>query len=859
MKIIFNQLKSPLCLLISFWRHLKKPNVHLPLLCLILFAVTYPFCSFGIRVSSVIAIITVLFYFHSSRWLWFLFFLIGSIFYGEFYYKSHGYWPSNFKHLWLICYVGALYLSFLILRVYLISLPIVKILRAIGFVPNISQTEREALEAGAVWMEKEYFKGYPDFKKLFSQPYPKLTNKEQTFIDKQTDNLCKISDEWKIIKTKKFPEEVERFLKQNKFLGMIIPEEHGGLGFSPLAHARVIEKISSANFPVAIITMVPNSLGPAELLLQYGTTKQQNKYLSRLAKGEEIPCFGLTEPQAGSDASSIRSGGVLFKGDDGRLKIKLSWEKRWITLSVKASLLGVAFQLKDPQNLYSNKENLGITCALIPANTPGVERGLYHDPMGIPFYNAPMKGKDVIIDAEDSIIGGLKQSGKGWKMLMECLVAGRGISLPSLSIGAGKRIAWIVKHHSSIRKQFGVPLAKFEGVQEPLTRIAGLTNLMAATQDYTLSALNQGIHPPIVTAITKHYTTEMVRKISLDGMDIMAGAGLSLGPKNMIANLYKSLPIAVTVEGANILTRTLIIYGQGSLRAHPYAYQEIKSLENNDFELFDKVFWSHLYQVICNTVRMYIMSLFRGYSYLSLSHLGREHRYIQKIAWSSSVFSWLTDHAIFLLGAKIKSKEKITGRFADMLSYQYMATALIWKWVNEGRDPKQWPLVHWGLDFCFYQIQLSVESLLLNLKWPFILWPVHKLLYLILRINPIGLAPNDKISDKLVNAFLEDEDLFSELTNNLYVHTDADHHMQKIKNTYKLVKQSEDTVKKIKQAIKQKKIPKKRVPFAMEEALKSKIITQQEFDNLKITQQARYEAIQVDAFTEEQYLNNTVV
>ena len=829
---------------------IRRPKIHWPFLFLIVFVLMYPTIPASLRLWALALPIFIFFYFQASLFFWFALLLLYSFFYGEFYHSSMHLGPELLKPIWLFLVVSSLYLVIVLLRPYVIAFPLVKILRALGFVPKISDTEREALDAGVVWMEKEFFKGQPNFKTLFSQPFPKLTKEEQDFLNQDTEQLCGMSTEWEIIKSKKFPKEMEDYLGSKKFFGMIIPKSYQGLEFSPLANSRVIEKISSTNIPLAIFTMVPNSLGPAELLLNYGTKAQKEKYLKNLALGQEIPCFGLTEPQAGSDASSIQSQGILFKDQkSGQLKIKLNWNKRWITLSSKATLLGVAFQLKDPDHLLSEKEEVGITCALIAADTPGVKRGLHHDPMGVPFYNAPMEGHDVIIDAEASIIGGLKEAGKGWKMLMECLVVGRGISLPSLAMGSSKRIAWVLAHHAKIRKQFGLSIGKFEGVEESLARVAGLTYLISASQNYTLSALNQGIHPPIVTAIAKYNTTELARQVSLEGMDVMGGAGLSLGPRNMTASVYTSLPIAITVEGANILTRTLIIYGQGSLRAHPYAYQEIKALEANDFRAFGRVLWKHTYQILCNTARMMILSLTRGYSHISLNYLGRGHRYLQKLAWSAALFSWLTNLALFVFGAQLKVKGKITGRFADMLSYQYMATALLWNWQKKGRSPSEWIVVRWGLDYCFYQIQTSVENILSNIKIPVI----RHLLFFLLRLNSIGSPPSDKISKKLVQAFLDDENFRDDLTGNIYLHKNEDHQMQKLKKAYHLVKKSENTVKKIKVAIKKKQLPKKRVKFLMLQALETRIISKEEFESLQLAEKARWDAIQVDAFTDEDY------
>ena len=724
-----------------------------------------------------------------------------------------------------------------------------------GFVPNISPTERQALDSGSVWIEKEFFKGRPNFKNLFSQPFPKITEQETSFINKETSQLCAIANEWNTFKSRKISDEVLEFIKKNKFLGMIIPKKYNGLEFSPAAHSKVIEKISSINVPVAIFTMVPNSLGPAELLLKYGTEPQKEKYLYNLAVGKEIPCFGLTEPQAGSDASSILSKGILFKGQDGKLRIKIHWNKRWISLSAIATILGVAFQLEDPDEILGKGKDVGITCALIPSETAGVKRGFYHDPMGVPFYNAPMEGENVEVLAEEAIIGGLEQAGNGWQMLMECLGVGRGISLPSLSIGTSSRIARIVSCHSSIRKQFNLPIGQFEGVEEVLARIAGLTYLMRATQNFTLSALNQGINATITTAITKYNLTEMARQVALDGMDIMAGAGISLGPKNFIASIYNSIPIAITVEGANILTRSLIIYGQGALRSHPFAYKEIKALEKNDFLAFDRVFWKHLYQIICNTVRFFILSIFRGYTHISPSYLGKGHRYIQKIAWSSIMFSWLTNIALFVFGSQLKIKEKLTGRFADLLSYQYMATAILWNWRCKGKSKTTWPAVKWSLDYCFYQIQVSVENILLNFHNPVLSFPARTLIYFLLRLNSIGAPPSDKLSKELSYNFLNNLDLREDLFGSSHLPENSEHQIRKLEDTYHLIKKCEKAVKKIRQAVKRKELPKKRTYLLLDLALQQEVISKEEHGQIKEAEEARRDVIQVDSFTESEYFS----
>lgn len=452
------------------------------------------------------------------------------------------------------------------IRRALVSSIIMKILGPI--MPTISETERTAIESGAVWAEGELFSGKPDFKKLMNEPYPTLTREEQAFLDGPVDELCSVVDDWEVWERREIPDAAWDIIKREKFLGMIIPKEYGGLGFSGLAHSEVILKLATRSIPVCITVMVPNSLGPAELLMHYGTDAQKKYYLPRLASGEEIPCFALTEPGAGSDAGSISSSGTVFRGADGKLQIRLNWNKRYITLAAISTLLGVAFKLRDPENLLGKGEDLGITCALVPAHVPGVVIGRRHDPLGTPFYNCPTQGHDVVIPL-DNVVGGVEGCGKGWRMLTESLAAGRGISLPAQSSGGTQLGTRVISAYASIRKQFGMPIGKFEGIEEPIARIAGFNYLLDAMRKYTLGAIDSGIKPAVVTAMAKYNSTEIGRKVINDAMDVSGGSGISRGPRNLLAHFYIATPIAITVEGANILTRTLIIFGQGALRAHP--------------------------------------------------------------------------------------------------------------------------------------------------------------------------------------------------------------------------------------------------------------------------------------------------
>lgn len=724
------------------------------------------------------------------------------------------------------------------------------VIRKGRFFPKISQTEKSALSAGAVWVEKEFFSGRPQLKTLFSHPLPSLTKEEEDFLNNETETLCSMIDDWKIYTTRTIPKEIDNYIRSRKFLGMIIPKVYGGLGFSHLAHSRILEKICSKSYAVGIYVMVPNSLGPGELIVHYGTDEQKKLFLPRLADGREIPCFGLTEPQAGSDASSIESKGVLFK-ENGKLKIRLSWNKRWITLSSVSTLLGVAFKLEDPEMLLGRGKDIGITCALVPASAPGILIGKRHDPMGIPFPNGPMEGRNVIISAEKNIIGGIKQAGRGWVMLMECLGTGRALSLPSLSLSSLKLLTRISCYHGLVRKQFGLSIARFEGVQEKLVQMSGLTFLSQSMLSYTLSALSMKIPSSLCSAMTKYQLTEMARKATVCSMDIMAGAGLSMGPSNYVALSYIGAPIAITVEGANILTRSFIIFGQGLIRAHPFAYKEIQALEENNIIHFDRYFWSHTAHVFKNLVRALVLSLTRGYFIFGWKEL-KGFRTWQKIAWASCVFSVLSEIAMVGLGGKLKIKEKLTGRFSDALMGLYMASGVLWYWSQSGKDKKLWPFAQWSIEYSLHLVQKSFEDICRNFQIPFFSWFFQKISFCFIRLNPLSLGPSDSLSNKISKSLLEDSQVLDRLTEG--IHISKDKRMKLLKVGYELSIKIRPIEMKIKQAVRDKKLEKKRIHLIKDEALEKGIITQEEHKQLSDLEKIGWEAIQVDSFTQKEYL-----
>jgi acyl-CoA dehydrogenase len=741
------------------------------------------------------------------------------------------------------------------LRKAIVSAPLMKVMK--GIIPKISETERTALEAGVVWVEGELFSGRPDFKKILSEPYPTLTEDERAFMQGPVRKLCAVLDDWQIWKTRELEEKVWKILREDGFLGMIIPKEYGGLGFSAMAHSEVIGTVSTRSIAAATTIMVPNSLGPAELLVHYGTQAQKDHYLPRLARGEEVPCFALTEPNAGSDAGSITSHGVLFKGDDGKIYMRLNWNKRWITLAAISTVLGIAFRLYDPENLLGKGEDLGITCALVPSNLPGVSIGRRHDPIYTPFYNCPTQGKDVVVSAADTIIGGVDMVGKGWEMLMDSLAAGRGISLPGQSAGGAKLATRVTSAHAAIRKQFGVPIGKFEGVEEPLARIAGTNYILESLRRFTVGAIDQGIKPPVITAIAKYQATEMGRKCVNDAMDVMGGAGISVGPRNLLAHLYISTPIGITVEGANILTRTLIVFGQGALRAHPYAFKEVDAIGRGDLAAFDDAFWGHIGHVVRNTFRSVLLSLTRGYLYPSPVG-GSVAVYYRRMAWTSASFAIMSDIAMGSLGGTLKMREKLTGRFADILSWMYIGSAVLRRYEAEGKE-EDLPFVHYSMQHCFFEIQKSFEGIFENIKVPGLSWFFKMVIGSWARMNTTGSDVKDWSSGKIAQLIQVAGPQRDRLTEGVYIPDDVNDQLARLEQAFAAVQAVEPIEKKIKKAVRSRVLPKKATVMLIDEAVEKNVITKEEGEQIRQAEAFRFDAIQVDDFSEEEYHSKDLI
>lgn len=619
--------------------------------------------------------------------------------------------------LWAILAIVLVPLNIAPIRLNLLTKPILSAYRKV--MPEMSDTERDALEAGTVWWDGDLFSGDPDWSKLHNVPKAELTAEEKAFLDGPCEEVCKMLDDWEVThELTDMPEHVWQYLKDEKFFAMIIKKKFGGLEFSAYAQSRVLQKLAGVSTVLASTVGVPNSLGPGELLQHYGTKEQQDHYLPRLASGDEIPCFALTSPEAGSDAGAIPDSGVVCKGEwngEEIVGIKLNFNKRYITLAPVATVLGLAFKMYDPDNLIGEEDELGITCALIPRDTQGVEIGRRHFPLNVPFQNGPILGNDVFVPL-DYIIGGQKNAGKGWRMLVECLSVGRSITLPSNSAGGTKSIALATGAYSRIRRQFKLPIGKMEGVEEPMARLAGNAYLMDAVTMLSTKGIDLGEKPSVIGAIAKYHMTEKLRACMDDAMDIHGGKGICLGPNNYLGRGYQGVPVAITVEGANILTRSMMIYGQGAIRCHPFVLQEMEaSAEKGPDALkkFDKAVFGHIGFAISNFVR----SLFYGFGGHRLSSVpasDETRKYYQQMNRFSANMALLSDIAMGKLGGSLKRKERVSARLGDMLSYLYIGSCVLKRYHDQGRNKEDLPLVHWAMQDTLHKLQEAQLEMLAN-------------------------------------------------------------------------------------------------------------------------------------------------
>jgi acyl-CoA dehydrogenase len=717
--------------------------------------------------------------------------------------------------------------------------------------PRMGETERVALEAGTVWWEAELFSGRPRWRKLLQFRPKALSERERAFLDGPVSELCRMIDDWDVLQRGDLPPEAWNFLKKNRFFGMIIPEEYGGLGFSALAHSAVITKLSSRSVTAAVTAMVPNSLGPAELILHYGTDEQRRHYLPRLATGEEVPCFALTEPEAGSDATAQRSEGIVCRGVfEGRevLGMRLRWSKRYITLAPAATVLGLAFKLRDPDHLLGEREDLGITCALLPARLPGIRIGERHDPLGVPFLNGPTFGENVFAPL-DFIIGGPAMAGKGWRMLMDCLAAGRGISLPSLSVGASELAARVTSAYANVREQFGLPIGRFEGIEEPIARIAGLTYVMDAARRLTVGAIDSGEKPAVVSAIVKRYLTEGMRSVVNDAMDIQAGAAISRGPRNTLAGAYASVPVGITVEGANILTRSLIIYGQGAIRCHPYVQKEMTAIAERDLAAFDRAFFGHLGHVAGNAVRSLALA-WSGGRLAPVPASGPARAPLARLARLSAAFALVSDAAMATLGGTLKRRERLSGRLADALAWMYLASAAIKRFVDEGQPRRDLPFLRWSCAHAFHQIETALVGVLDNLSSRPAAWGLRFFVFpLGARLRP----PSDRLSAEVARTLLADREARERLTADIYVPPSNDGALGRLESAYTKVLAAGGAERKLKEAVRKRVLPDLDGDALLDQALRAGVIDAGERRQAQEAAAVRADVIQVDAFALEDF------
>jgi acyl-CoA dehydrogenase len=753
---------------------------------------------------------------------------------------------------WVIFAIVALPLNISEFRKQYISLPLLKIFRTI--MPQMSKTEQEAIDAGTTWFEAELFRGSPDWKKLHNYEAPHLSVEEQAFINGPVEDVCKMMNDWQTTHVDAdLSPEVWQFLKDNKFFAMIIKKKFGGLEFCAYAQSRVLQKLSGVSTVLASTVGVPNSLGPGELLQLYGTTEQQDHYLPRLAVGDEIPCFALTSPEAGSDAGAIPDEGIVCYGEfEGKevLGMSLTWNKRYITLAPIATVLGLAFKLKDPDNLLGETVDLGITCALIPTNINGVITGRRHFPLNVPFQNGPTQGNDVFVPL-DFIIGGAEMAGQGWRMLVECLSVGRAITLPSNSAGGIKSLALATGAYTRIRRQFKIPIGKMEGIEEALARIGGNAYLMDAVTTMSTGAIDLGEKPSVISAIAKYHLTEKMRSCVNDAMDIHGGKGICMGESNYLARGYQGAPVAITVEGANILTRSLIIYGQGAIRCHPYVLAELEAANQSDdstaLKEFDHALFGHIGFAISNIVRSLWFSL-TGARVQRTPFRDKTSRYYQLLTRFSSNLAMLSDISMLTMGGDLKRKERISARLGDVLSHLYLSTACLKRYDDEGRQTEDLPLLQWAVEDSLYETQQAIDALINN--FPNIIIAI----FLRTMIFPVGIwlkKPSDLTDHKVAQILQTPSKARDRLGQGQYLTREPENILGQLEQTLEDIIACEPIFKKVCHAI-GTEMPFYQLDKVAKKGLEANVIDELEAMLLCKAELGRKAAIDVDDFDSDE-------
>ncbi len=718
-------------------------------------------------------------------------------------------------------------------------------------IPKLSSTEEEALNAGNTWIEKSIFMGEPDWNKLYQIPAHALSDEEQHFIDNEVQQLCTMCNEWEISQQKDLSPEIWQFLKDKRFFGLVISKEYGGLGFSAKAHSDIVMKVASQSCVAAVTVMVPNSLGPGELLSHYGTQAQKDNYLPALAKGEEIPCFALTEPTAGSDATSIYATAIVqkrnLKGKD-IVGLSLTFSKRWITLAPVATLIGLAVNVEDPDQLMTEGRE-GITCLLIPRSTPGLEIGNRHIPCNQYFMNGTIRGEDLFVPI-DSIIGGTSQAGAGWKMLVECLSIGRAISLPALGTAMGNVAYLSSSAFGKIRRQFNMEIGKFEGVEEKLAEIAGLSYLTSATRELTVAAVDESLKPSVASAIAKYFNTENGRKVILSAMDIHGGKAVVNGPNNPLIEAYQSMPISITVEGANIMTRNLLLFGQGAMACHPFIKDECNALSQSDELKFSSLLWQHASYFLTNFSKTVLSMLTGGYFIRSPKlSMKREHQILTRL---SHAFAWIGDLCLMVLGGELKRKERLSARLGDALSYLYMAAAVL-KTCQQNDNEAEKCHAEWALTYCFHQTQKALLDLANNFPNTFVSLAIRLFAF------PLGQtlkAPNDTLEHKLAGLTMKNQAYREKLSHRTFLSgADNKSRLDKGEAAFQLILDNEALFKRIKGI---GKVSIQELSVFLDRKIADGEINQAQKDSLLKSETARWEAIQVDEFRFEELAKTQV-
>jgi acyl-CoA dehydrogenase len=755
------------------------------------------------------------------------------------------FWPII---LWLL-YVPFALLNVESLRRDYVTRPLLEVFR--HMLPPLSRTEKDALEAGTVWWEGQLFSGMPDWNVLRNLPAARLTAEEQAFLDGPTEELCRMLDDWEVThELADMPEKVWAFIKNHRFFAMIIPKDYGGLGFTPLANSIVLTKIASRNATAASTIGVPNSLGPAELLLHYGTEEQKQRWLPDLASSKEIPCFALTSTRAGSDATAIVDTGVVCRGEfDGKdvLGIRLNWDKRYITLAPIATVLGLAFKLYDPDHLIGEEEYRGITAALVPTKLPGITIGRRHFPINIPFQNGPTQGKDVFVPL-DHIIGGPEMAGQGWRMLVELLAVGRGIVLPSNALGGAMAAVYASGAYARIRRQFKLPIGKFHGVGEALARMAGYTYIMKAASRVTCAALNAGEKPAVPTAILKYHNTEMGRQVANDAMDVQGGKAIMLGPKNYLARSYQSVPIAITVEGANILTRNLIIFGQGVIRCHPFVLAELNAAQDEDkkrgLSAFDRLLFQHIGYAISNAMRSLVMGLTLS-RFTDVPASGFTRRYYQRINRYSASYALAADVAMLTLGGALKRKELLSARLGDILSYLYLTSMVLKDFEDQGSPAADKPLVEWACRTLLYRTQEQLHSFLRNFPNRFVAACLRVLIF------PRGRmfsSPSDELGQEIVELIINPTATRERLCDVIYKTVEPSNPLGLLQEALEGADKIRRLERKIFDAGRDGQLTREDTPGQIEEAEKLGIITPAEAEQIRAFDRSTLALLAVDDF-----------